>query len=73
MRSDEHRIARRCGPLLKPVLRCSSRTLLFRRWLRDYFHLVLFGYDNGTNPDRDPIADQDGAFFVSFACMTMAW
>lgn len=30
--------------------------------LRDYFHLVLFGYDNGTNPDRDPIVDQDGAW-----------
>lgn len=32
--------------------------------LRDYFHLVLFGYDNGTNPDRDPIVDQDGAWYV---------
>jgi hypothetical protein len=33
-----------------------------QRVLRDWCHLVLFGFDNGTNPDRDPIVDQDGAW-----------
>jgi hypothetical protein len=29
-----------------------------QKWLRDYFHLVLFGYDDGKDPNRDPLADQ---------------
>jgi hypothetical protein len=44
-----------------------------QKWLRDYFHLVLFGYDDGKDPDRDPICDQDGAFFVVFCSMGMMW
>mmetsp|Transcript_39597 Transcript_39597/g.88589 ORF Transcript_39597/g.88589 Transcript_39597/m.88589 type:complete len:444 (+) Transcript_39597:71-1402(+) len=41
--------------------------------LRDYFKLVLFGYDNKSDPDRDPICNQDGAFFVVFSSVSMLW
>lgn len=29
-----------------------------QKWLRDYFHLVLFGFDDGKDPDRDELASQ---------------
>jgi len=44
-----------------------------RTWLRDYFHLVLFGYDTGGNPNRDPLSDQEGAFFVIMSTCAMLW
>ena len=57
----------------RPALLPSAQVYIQQKWLRDYFKLVLFGYDNGSNPDRDPVVDQDGAFFVCGACMSMLW
>ncbi|KAH8046492.1 hypothetical protein JL721_12376 [Aureococcus anophagefferens] len=43
-----------------------------RRHLRDRWKLVLFGYDDGHDEDREPLADQDGALFLVFVitCLT---
>ena len=65
---------------------------LQQRLLRNYLHLKMFGYDDGTNPPvyekdesgetkipkilvegRDPLSDQDGAFFCVFAVTGMTW
>ena len=43
------------------------------KWLRDRFHLTLFGYDNGLEPERDPILNTDGAFFIVFCTVSMTW
>lgn len=43
------------------------------RLLRDYFRLVLFGYNNGRNPKRDPLAHQDGAFFCCACLISGMW
>ena len=45
-----------------------------QRYLRDRWKLALFGYDNGQNEDREPLADQDGAIFLilCFVCVA-AW
>ena len=57
-------------PNKRPVLVCaaaSCRAAVLGTWLgiviqqrvlRDSFHLVLFGYDNHRDPNRDPLADQ---------------
>ena len=37
-----------------------------QRHLRDRWKLVLFGYDDGHDEDREPLADQDGALFLVF-------
>mmetsp|Transcript_16236 Transcript_16236/g.37633 ORF Transcript_16236/g.37633 Transcript_16236/m.37633 type:complete len:377 (+) Transcript_16236:208-1338(+) len=44
-----------------------------QKLLRDKFKLVLFGYDNQRDPDRDPLARQDGAFFMVTAAVSMTW
>ncbi|KAH8048180.1 hypothetical protein JL720_15893 [Aureococcus anophagefferens] len=43
-----------------------------QRHLRDRWKLVLFGYDDGHDEDREPLADQDGALFLVFVitCLT---
>ena len=60
---------------------------LQQRFLRNYLHLKLFGYDDGQDPPvwqdpetkkvllsgRDPIEDQDGCFFSVFFVTTMTW
>ena len=59
---------------------------LQQRFLRNYLHLKLFGYDDGQDPPvwqdpetkkvllsgRDPIEDQDGCFFAVFFVTTMS-
>jgi len=47
--------------------------LIQQRVLRDYCHLTLFGYDNHRDPNRDPLADQDGAFLVVGAVVCGLW
>jgi len=47
--------------------------IIQQKILRDKFHLVLFGFDNGRNPNRDPLAYQDGAFLVVGACVCGIW
>ena len=47
--------------------------LLQQKVLRDYLRLTLFGYDNGRNPNRHPLADQDGAFLTVGACICGSW
>jgi hypothetical protein len=47
--------------------------LLQQRFLRDYCHLVLFGFDNGRSRYRDPLADQDGAAVTVGLCVCGCW
>ena len=64
---------------------------LQQKFLRNYLHLKMFGYDDGLDPPvygpnpgdpdgpeiviegRDPLSDQDGAFFTVFAVTGMTW
>jgi len=47
--------------------------LLQQKFLRDYCHLALFGYDNGRSQYRDPLADQDGAAIAVGLCVCGCW
>ena len=47
--------------------------LIHRHILRDWCRLVLFGYDNHRNPNRDPLASQDGAWFVVLCLVCVQW
>mmetsp|Transcript_44814 Transcript_44814/g.90531 ORF Transcript_44814/g.90531 Transcript_44814/m.90531 type:complete len:736 (-) Transcript_44814:264-2471(-) len=46
---------------------------LQQKVLRDYFHLVLFGYDNHRDHNRDPLAYQEGAFFCVICAVCVSW
>ena len=44
-----------------------------QHWLRDTWHLALFGYDSGENEKREPLASQDGALFLVICSTCMSW
>ena len=44
-----------------------------QHWLRDTWHLALFGYDNGEHETREPLASQDGALFLVICSTCMSW
>ncbi len=44
-----------------------------QHWLRDTWHLALFGYDSGEHENREPLASQDGALFLVICATCMAW
>ena len=44
-----------------------------QHWLRDTWHLALFGYDSGEHENREPLASQDGALFLVICSTCMAW
>lgn len=47
--------------------------IIQRRFLRDYLHLGLFGFDNGKNKNRTPDDDHDGGFLVSILTTALVW
>ena len=40
---------------------------------RPFFASARFGYDDGTDPERDPLQSQDGAVFLVITFTALSW
>jgi hypothetical protein len=47
--------------------------LIQQKVLRDSFQLVMFGFDNGMDCHRNPLAEQDGAVFAVACTVGLCW
>lgn len=44
-----------------------------QRILKDRWRLAMFGFNNNTNPERNPLQDDDGAFLVCVLSTALFW